>query len=72
MKPALIALALAVLFISSLAFSSAQLQKAHKGLDRDGAKINCAYCHEKAAIPKEGKDYQKHQGNPGCKGSGCH
>lgn len=72
MKKLFFVAAMSTMFIASLAFSSASLNKAHKGKTKDGAKITCAYCHKTAAMPKETKDYKKHQKNKFCAGSGCH
>lgn len=72
MKKFIFVAAISTLFISALAFSSAPLNKAHKGQEKDGAKINCAYCHKKAGIAKESKDYDKHKKGKFCAGSGCH
>jgi hypothetical protein len=72
MKNVLIIATLTTLFISALVYGSPKLNKIHKGMDRDGVKINCAYCHKKAAIVKGGKNYKQHQKGKFCAGSGCH
>jgi len=72
MKKMLLVASIASLFISALAFSSPTLVKTHKGMNKDGAAVDCAYCHKTSAIPKEGKDFAKYQKNATCAGPACH
>ena len=72
MKKIVFGLAIATMFVSSILFADVNLNKKHKGMEKDGAKVNCAYCHTKAGNPKEGKDYAKYRDGKFCKGSGCH
>jgi len=72
MKKIIFGLAIATMFVSTVLFADVTLNKKHKGLEKDGAKINCVYCHKKAGNPKEGKDYAKYKSGKFCKGSGCH
>jgi cytochrome c553 len=72
-KKLLFALATASMFLATALVADVPLNKKHKGqVGRDGAKVNCAYCHEKAGTPKEGKDYVKHRTGPYCLIEGCH
>lgn len=72
MKKILLVVALAFMFAGALAFSSPSLVKPHKGMIRNGAKIDCAYCHEASGAPKAGKDYAAYQKKASCQGAGCH
>ena len=72
MKKILAAMAILSLFVGTVIFADVPLNKKHKGLEKDGEKINCAYCHKKAGNPKEGKDYAKYKTGKFCTGSGCH
>jgi hypothetical protein len=73
MKKLVLGLVMASMFIGTVVLGSASLNGPHKGkTGKDGATINCAYCHVKAGNPKAGKDYAKYKTGPFCKGSGCH
>jgi len=64
---------LAVVFASSMALANPIIQKKHRGLKKNGAMINCGYCHTKNNIAKQkGYPIGKVNVNPSCKGSGCH
>jgi len=60
------------MFISALAFGDKKLNKIHKGMEKDGKKVNCVYCHKGTDIPKEGTDFNKFLKHPSCAGEGCH
>ena len=72
MKKIILALALATTFIAGALYADVQLNNTHKNVKKDGEAVNCAYCHTKAGIPKQGKDYKTFQSNASCKGNGCH
>ncbi len=72
MKKIIFAATIATMFIGTMLFADVPLNKKHKGMEKDGQKVNCAYCHKKAGNPKEGKDYAKYKNGKFCKGSGCH
>jgi hypothetical protein len=73
MKKLLVGLAAVSMLVSTVVMGSVSLNKPHKGMKgKDGDKINCVYCHNKAGNPKEGKDYDKYKKGPYCKKSGCH
>ncbi len=49
------------------------IQKKHKGLKKNGAMINCSFCHTKNAIPKtKGYSMTKINASKSCQGRGCH
>ena len=74
MKKAIFGAAIATMFISSLLFASTELNKQHKGkAGKDAAKINCSYCHKKAANPKtKGNDLAALKKGEYCAIDGCH
>ena len=72
MKKIIMAVIIASAFLSVLASGSMKLNKLHKGMNKDGNKINCAYCHTVNKIPKKGNDYKSYQKNAYCQGKGCH
>ncbi len=72
MKKIIFAAAIATMFVSTMLLASVPLNKSHKGKEKDGQKVNCAYCHKTAGANKEGKDYAKYKNGKFCKGSGCH
>ena len=72
MKHLLFLVVFATMFVSALAFGDKKMNKIHKGMEKDGKKINCVYCHKDTNIPKEGTDFNKHMKNPSCAGENCH
>ena len=74
MKKAIFGAAIATMFVSSLLFASTDLNKQHKGQKgKDGAKVNCTYCHKKAGAPKtKGNDLAKAKKGEYCAIDGCH
>lgn len=64
------------IFVCSVLFAGVPLNKKHKDLKgKDGAKVNCAYCHnaDKANNPKKkGTDLAKLKKGPYCAIKGCH
>ncbi|MBN2340026.1 MAG: hypothetical protein JXX29_06840 [Deltaproteobacteria bacterium] len=72
MKQLLFVTVIATMFIGALAMGDVKLNKSHKGMDVDGKKVNCVYCHKDTNIPKKGTDYKKHQSSATCSGSKCH
>ena len=72
MKKVIFGLTLTTMFIGTMLFADVSLNKKHKGMKKDGQKINCVYCHKKAGNPKDGKEFAKYQKGKFCKGSGCH
>ena len=74
MKKTIFGVAIATLFVSSLLMASVPVNKQHKGLTgKDGAKVNCTYCHKKAASPKtKGNDLAKLKKGAYCAIDGCH
>ena len=69
----LCAFALCSSLLSCLLLAEVAINNKHKGMDGvDGSAVNCAYCHQKAAIPKAGKDHAKYKSGPYCRTEGCH
>lgn len=76
-KKVVFALALATMLLGTALSANVLLNKKHKGLNgKQGDKVNCAYCHEKAGIGKtektKDKNYEKFKTGPFCKTKGCH
>ena len=70
---------LVLLMISASAFSNVKIAAKHKDLEKDGKKVNCAYCHTDAKIEKKkGQSADKKLNGvalskiKSCAGSACH
>ncbi|MBN2718172.1 MAG: hypothetical protein JXX14_20170 [Deltaproteobacteria bacterium] len=72
MKKGLFFVIFATLLISALAMGDKTMNKAHKGMEKDGKKVNCVYCHNGTDIPKKGQDFNKFIKTPTCAGEKCH
>ena len=74
MKKIIITIIFIILFISAVLGANSTMNKAHlKMAGKDGAKINCVYCHKEAKIPKKkGQDLEALCKTPHCAGKGCH
>jgi hypothetical protein len=73
LKKLLFGLAIATMLVATAISANVNVNKKHKDqVGLDGSKVNCAYCHVKAKIPKEGKDFESHRTGPLCKREGCH
>jgi len=74
MKKILAAFVLVSMFAGSLLMANVAVNKQHKTLKgKDGAKVNCAYCHTKAKIPKKkGNDINALKKGEYCSQKGCH
>lgn len=67
-----VALALTTLLVCASLFATVPINKKHSGLERGGAKINCAYCHTKHKVEKKKQDMDALKKKPFCAGAGCH
>ena len=72
MKKAVFFAVVATLFISALAMGDKNLNKIHKGMMKDGNKVNCVFCHKGTDIPRKGQEYNKFLKTPTCAGEKCH
>jgi hypothetical protein len=76
MKKIFVAIVLGALFACSLGFGNPAINGKHSGKKgKDGASVNCMYCHDaaKGAVPKaKGGDLAKLKAGPFCKIAGCH
>jgi hypothetical protein len=75
MKKLILAVTAILFFIGSSLYADVAMNISHKNLKwSDGSSVNCAFCHEKAAIPKPkgSKNYDKYLDSQYCKGQGCH
>jgi hypothetical protein len=74
MKKTIFALFLALTLICTVIFANPAMHKAHKGLVvKETTKVNCVYCHKKAAIVKEkGHDLEKMKKDEFCAMKDCH
>ena len=76
MKRLIPGLLMTAFFVSSLVFANGKINKKHLNkTGKDGAKINCVYCHKSpgANIPKKkGQDINALYKTPYCSGQGCH
>ena len=59
---------------SSVLIADPKMNKAHKAKVKDGAKVNCTYCHNSPGnIPKKrGQDIKALYKTKTCAGQGCH
>lgn len=73
-KLAIFAILGTALMVSPMVFGSMDLNKKHADkTGKDGAKVNCAYCHTTAGIKKEkGLDMAALQKGDSCAMAGCH
>jgi hypothetical protein len=70
---ALFGVTIAAMLLGTALNADVLLNKKHKGMDgKDGARIDCAYCHQAAGKPKDGKNYEQHKNGPYCAMNGCH
>lgn len=60
------------MFVGALAIGDVKMNKAHKGMEVEGKKVNCIYCHKGTNIPKKGTDYKKYESQKTCAGKNCH
>ena len=74
MKKVFTGIIITMMMTGAVALANPKINKAHKGkTGKDGAKINCNYCHKTAAIPKtKGQDAAKIQKGASCATAGCH
>lgn len=74
MKKRTIAITFIAFFIGVFIGANPLMNKSHLKLKgKDGAKINCVYCHTTAKIPKKkGQDLDALYKTPYCAGKGCH
>jgi len=74
MKKAILALTAVLFFAGSALYADVPMNISHKNLKWNGTPVNCAFCHEKAGIPKPkgSKNYDKYLDGQYCKGQGCH
>ena len=72
MKKIFIGIVLTVLLASELLIADGKINQAHLNMTgRNNEKINCAYCHTTAKIPKKkGTDKTAFSKNPSCEK--CH
>ncbi len=73
-KNTLMILTLGLFLLSTALYAGKPLNKQHKGLTgKDGAKVNCVYCHKTAGNPKtEGNDLEQLKKGPYCNSKDCH
>lgn len=59
---------------SSLLSADPKMNKVHRGMMRDGVKVNCNYCHKTPGnLPKKkGQDINALYKSKTCAGEGCH
>ena len=72
MKKILFIIVTASMFVSALALGDKNMNKIHRGMKKDGKKVNCAYCHKGTDIPKKGQDFDKFLKTETCAGDNCH
>jgi hypothetical protein len=72
MKKVLFLMVLTTLIGIPMIFANTAINKQHSGLAKDGAKVNCAYCHTTAGIQKEAGNKAQMNTNAFCMGSECH
>jgi hypothetical protein len=74
MKKTILVIFLALTLICTVIFANPVMNKAHKGLMvKETTKVNCVYCHKKAAIVKEkGHDLEKLKTGEFCATKECH
>ncbi|MDJ0762501.1 MAG: hypothetical protein QNJ97_05875 [Myxococcota bacterium] len=62
------------LLAGSALYANPKIFKPHKGLTgKDTVRVNCAYCHTKAGIPKKkAADKTAYLKDPYCAIEGCH
>lgn len=74
MKKMTMGIVVALLFMSAIVFATPAIKKTHTGMTgKDDAKINCAYCHKDARIPKTpDQDLEAVQKHGSCAIEGCH
>jgi hypothetical protein len=74
MKRAILPVIFVSIFIATMLSANGKTNKSHLSMKgKDGAKINCVYCHKTAKIPKKkGQDVKKYESSPFCGGKGCH
>ena len=70
---------LLLLMISTVSFSNTVIFGKHKDKEKDGAKVNCIYCHNTVKIEKKKGQLQDKKLNgtklamlKTCNGAGCH
>jgi hypothetical protein len=72
MKKIMISAFVFAVFGSSIIFANTTINKEHSGLTKDGANVNCSYCHTTAGIPKQAGNKAQSNTNTFCLGSECH
>ncbi len=72
MKKILVYTIVFAISVSTMIFANTTINKAHSGLTKDGANVNCSYCHTTAGIPKQAGNKAQTNTNTFCLGSGCH
>ena len=74
MKKIFVGTVLALMFAAGTLSANGKINKAHLGLTgKDGAKVNCVYCHTTQKVAKKkGQDKAALYKNAGCAGAKCH
>lgn len=72
MKRLFFGIVITTMLIGAIAMGDKKLNDVHKGMEVDGKKVNCVFCHKGTDIPKEGTDYKKYYSTPTCAGAKCH
>jgi hypothetical protein len=68
-----IGMLLGTLLVAGTLWAEAPLVKRHDKLTgKNGAPVDCDYCHVVAGNPKDGKNYEKYKKGPFCAIKGCH
>ena len=74
MKRYIAAIISITVLVGSFLAADPKMNKAHKGMTKDGVKVNCNYCHKSPGnIPKKkGQDIKALYKTKTCAGEGCH
>ncbi|MCP4606082.1 MAG: hypothetical protein GY847_37155 [Proteobacteria bacterium] len=74
MKKLVLGVIVTILFAAAIVVGNPIINKKHSDkAGKDKAKVNCVYCHKKAAIPKKkGQDSAKLLKGEYCAIKGCH